>query len=202
MADGKFRLIGAQQPVTSRLDAEMRNSSIAEQRVKSMFTKRIALFCYFAALVCTGCAADESSSPAAPSTPAAASIEFRKDGELDFVRGGEAYLTIDIEIAETDSAIVRGLMQRTSMPELSGMLFLMPDEELQGFWMSNTQISLDILFANSNGEIVNVAKYTRPLSPESVPSRFPALYVIEVAAGFTDTHGIIEGDTIEWRRAD
>jgi uncharacterized membrane protein (UPF0127 family) len=157
-------------------------------------------------LMCLGCETGQpASSPMAVSqqeSPAASqfTVPFRKDGSLDFIRGGEAYLTIDIEIADSDSTIERGLMQRTSMPELGGMIFLMAREELQNFWMSNTQISLDILFAKGDGEIVSIEKYTTPLSPESVPSRFPALYVVEVAAGFIDTHGIIEGDRIEWRR--
>ena len=157
-----------------------------------------------AALIATGC---ETGQPATntPATSASEQTEttvpFRKDGTLEFIRSGEPYLTIDIEIAETDSAIVRGLMQRTTMPEFGGMLFLMDAEEEQSFWMSNTQISLDILFVNAAGEIVSIEKYTTPLSPDSVPSGFPALYVVEVIAGFTDTHGIIEGDTIEWERA-
>ena len=128
------------------------------------------------------------------------SIPFRKDGTLQFSRSGESYLSIDIEIADSDSAIVRGLMQRTSLPERGGMLFLMPAEEPQQFWMSNTQISLDILFANSAGEIVSMTKYTTPLSQENVVSTYPAKYVIEVAGGFVDSHGILEGDTFEWSR--
>ena len=128
------------------------------------------------------------------------SIPFRTDGTLDLIRGEENYLTLDIEIADTDSAITRGLMQRSSLPDLSGMLFLMPEERIQSFWMSNTTISLDIIFINSAMEIVHIAKYTTPLSPDSVPSEYPAAFVLEVIAGFSDTHGLLEGDLISWRR--
>ena len=157
---------------------------------------------FFLILILAGCQSGTStpstSSPAASSAGIEESVPFRKDGTLDFHRADEKYLTIDIEIADSDSAIVRGLMQRTSLPDKSGMLFLMPSEEPQQFWMSNTQISLDIMFANSNKEIVSITKYTTPLSQESVESEFPALYVIEVEGGFTDTHGILEGDTFDW----
>ena len=149
-----------------------------------------------------GCEQESTSSAtsSAPSSNAGIeeSVPFRKDGTLSFQRADETYLTIDIEIADTDSAIVRGLMQRTSLPDMSGMLFLMPTEEPQQFWMSNTQISLDILFANSNKEIVSIQKYTTPLSQESVDSEYPALYVIEVEGGFTDSQGILEGDVVDW----
>ena len=148
----------------------------------------------------TGCQPESSSSTSETPVEEEISIPFSKEGTLSFERSGESYLTIDIEIADTDSAIVRGLMQRTSLPELGGMLFLMPSEEPQEFWMSNTLISLDILFANSENEIVSISRYTTPLSQENVKSIYPALYVIEMAAGFVDTHGILEGDTITWQR--
>jgi len=174
-------------------------SSLSMNRPNNPVKARIPLLVCTALLFWMGCQTEAATDPA-PVAEADVSIPFHKDGSLDFVRGGEAFTTIDIEIAESDSTIERGLMQRTSMPEMSGMLFLMPEEELQAFWMSNTKISLDILFANGEGEIVRIAKYTVPLSPNSVPSEYPARYVVEVPAGFSDTQGVIEGDRIEWRR--
>ncbi len=157
------------------------------------------LFFLAALLLIVGC---ETQSATPPTSTEEVNVPFRKDGTLDLVRGDDTYLTLDIEIAEGDSAITRGLMQRTSMPDKSGMLFLMPEERVQSFWMSNTSISLDIIFINSEMEIVHMAKYTTPLSPESVPSVYPAAYVLEMIAGFTDTHGILEGDKVLWTRSE
>jgi uncharacterized protein len=151
------------------------------------------------AAMAAGCA--PSDTPPAEA-PASASIPFRNDGTLRFTRGEEELLTIAIEIADTDSAIVRGLMQRTSLPDLAGMLFLMPSEEPQSFWMANTPLALDLFFANTTGEIVSIARYTRPLSPEPVLSNLPARFVLETPAGFADSHGIIEGDRIAWERTE
>ena len=160
---------------------------------------RVFLSITLATIVFMGCET-QSASREVGTTEEKVNIPFRKDGTLDLIRGDETYLTLDIEIAEDDSSITRGLMQRSSMPDLSGMLFLMPEDKKQSFWMSNTTISLDIIFINGEREIVHIAKYTTPLSPDSVPSQYPAAYVVEVIAGFTDTHGIIEGDKIGWRR--
>jgi len=145
-----------------------------------------------------GCQEGQTSSTSTntPEPEAIESIPFRKDGTVIFQRAGEDYLTIDVEIADNDSTIERGLMQRESLPDLSGMLFLMPNEEPQQFWMSNTLISLDIIYVDSNKEVVSMTKYTTPLSQEPIDSEIPALYVIEVPGGFTDTHGIIEGDVV------
>jgi uncharacterized membrane protein (UPF0127 family) len=140
---------------------------------------------------------DESPQPQAA---AEETIPFRKDGTLQFLRDGAAITAIAIEIAATDSARTRGLMQRTSLPTNSGMLFIFEQEEPQGFWMANTPLALDLFFVDADSQIVKVAKYTRPLSPETVASEAPAQYVIEVPAGFADAHGIIESDRVRWRR--
>lgn len=147
-------------------------------------------------LILTLAACNNERPPASPA--ASATVPFEKEGTLAFVRDGEAYLTIDIEIADDDSSRTRGLMQRQSLPENSGMLFIFPREEMQSFWMANTQMALDIIFADADSQIVNIEKYTRPLSPQSVQSAAPAQYVVEVPAGFADTHGIAASDRIRW----
>ena len=151
-----------------------------------------------AAVLLGGCADGPDAAPHADAANAVASIPFDKEGTLTFERLGTPYLTIDIEIADTDSTRARGLMQRTSLPEQSGMLFIFPDAEPRSFWMANTQMSLDIIFVGPDQEILNIEKYTRPLSPENVSSIGAARYVVEVPAGFTDTHGITESDRIDW----
>lgn len=129
-------------------------------------------------------------------------IPFRMDGELTFLRDGSENVTIEIEIAESDSARERGLMQRDSLPDLGGMLFIFPREETQSFWMANTPLALDLIFVDSDSQIVDIDKYTRPFSTGSIASDAPAQYVIEVKAGFSDTHGITEGDRVRWRRTE
>jgi len=135
-----------------------------------------------------------------PASSLERNIPFREDGQLAFVRDGDTLVTIAIEIAETDSARQRGLMERTHLPERSGMLFIFEREAMQGFWMANTPLSLDIIFVNGDSQIVSIAKYTRPYSTETISSQYPARFVVEVPAGFTDTYGILEGDRIRWRR--
>jgi uncharacterized membrane protein (UPF0127 family) len=136
-------------------------------------------------------------------TDVSPAIPFRLDGTLRFLRADGTPITgIGIEIAETDSARTRGLMGRDSIPAQVGMLFVMPTEEIQTFWMANTPRSLDIIFVGSDSRIVSVGKYTRPYSTDGVTSTGPAKYIVEVAAGFADAHGLIPGDLISWARND
>jgi uncharacterized membrane protein (UPF0127 family) len=125
--------------------------------------------------------------------------KFKKEGELNFVDSVDnPIIKIDIEIADNDYERQLGLMNRQSMEEMQGMLFIFPQQQYQSFWMRNTLFSLDMLFINSNKEIVTIHKNTTPLSEQSYPSSAPAIYVLEVNAGFCDRHNIKLGDKIFW----
>ncbi len=125
--------------------------------------------------------------------------QFKKEGELTFTDSlGNEITKIDIEIADNDYERQLGLMNRTSMEAHQGMLFIFPAERYQSFWMLNTLFSLDIIFINSNKEIVTIHKNTTPTSQQSYPSSKPAIYVVEVVAGFTDNYNIKVGDKIFW----
>jgi uncharacterized membrane protein (UPF0127 family) len=125
---------------------------------------------------------------------------FRKDGELRFVdnKTNKVISTINIEVADTDPEREQGLMYRESMAENEGMLFLMGEETLQAFWMKNTIISLDILYADSDRRIVSIHKNCKPYSLDQIPSEIPATYVVEVNAGYSSKYGIEVGDLISF----
>lgn len=122
---------------------------------------------------------------------------FRKDGRLSIISANKpSPVSLDIEVADDEEERMRGLMDRLNLPENTGMLFIFPNEEPRSFWMKNTFISLDIIYINSQKEIVSIQKYTQPKTTYSIPSEKPAMYVLEVNAGFTDKNGIALGDKI------
>jgi uncharacterized membrane protein (UPF0127 family) len=129
-------------------------------------------------------------------------IQFTKEGELEFLNsGGELITSIDIEIADDDIQTQRGMMYRRSMKQNQGMLFIFPDEEVRSFWMKNTLISLDIIYLDSEKNIVSISENAPPKSEQSIWSDGPAKYVVEVVAGFVAQHQIKAGDKMEFRRS-
>ena len=134
------------------------------------------------------------------SAPEIENIPFREDGSLTLSRDGEVYAELGIEIADNDSSRTRGMMQRTSTPDDTGMLFIFDIEENRDFWMANTPLSLDLIFVDADSTIVTIKKYMQPLSAQNVPSDGPAQFVLEVIAGYSDSIGIIEGDRLSWTR--
>ncbi|MEM8981687.1 MAG: DUF192 domain-containing protein [Pseudomonadota bacterium] len=77
----------------------------------------------------------------------------------------------------------RGLMFVQSMRAEQGMLFVYPPESRMSMWMKNTVISLDIVFLDSSGQIINIAERTEPYSLASVRAAGPGSFVLEVNAG-------------------
>jgi uncharacterized membrane protein (UPF0127 family) len=123
---------------------------------------------------------------------------FTKEGELTFLSktGKKKILHIDIEIAGNDYEREKGLMYRHSLPDNAGMLFIFEQSGPLSFWMRNTYIPLDIIFADENRQIVTIQKNTKPLSYAQIPSKRNSKYVVEVNAGFCDKYGIVIGDFI------
>lgn len=141
---------------------------------------------------------DSGRSVVRPSGP-----QFKKEGELTLLKAtGDTIRKIDIEIADIESERTIGLMHRWSMPDTQGMLFIFEEEEPRSFWMHNTLMGLDILYIKEDGTIESIAKYCVPKSDRSIPSKGPAMYVLELIEGFCDRYMVEVGDRIDYKRTD
>ncbi|MFN5352070.1 MAG: DUF192 domain-containing protein [Alphaproteobacteria bacterium] len=108
-------------------------------------------------------------------------------------------LSLNIKVADNDSARMKGLMFVNNLPENEGMLFIMEDEAEVNMWMKNTYIPLDMIFVNSNKEIVSMAENTKPLSTEIISSKNKVKYVLEINGGLAKKSGLKIGDKINYQ---
>ena len=126
---------------------------------------------------------------------------IRVDGTLVFVNAeGRVLASIAIEIADTPQARSVGLMGRRGLDDSMGMLFVHDDAGPKNFWMRNTPTPLDIIFVSADDRVTNIAANTKPLSDTVYSSNGPALFVVEVLAGFCARHGVEAGTRISWQR--
>ncbi|MFH1978763.1 MAG: DUF192 domain-containing protein [Candidatus Aenigmatarchaeota archaeon] len=105
-----------------------------------------------------------------------------------------------VEVADNPIKQQQGLMNRTELKKDSGMLFIFGDETMRHFWMKNTLIPLDMIFIDSDGEIVHIHKNVQPCKTticDTYGSNKPAKYVVEVIGGYTDKKGIDIGDKVK-----
>jgi uncharacterized membrane protein (UPF0127 family) len=110
--------------------------------------------------------------------------------------GNESRATVSVELAQTSPQRERGLMYRSSLAEDAGMLFIFKDPVHASFWMHNTQIPLDMVFAGSDRRIIGIIANAEPYndSPLEVPGF--SQYVLELNGGFCKKHDIKAGDRL------
>ena len=127
-------------------------------------------------------------------------VTFTKEAELSLKKAttDSLIITLDLEIAETDYETQTGLMYRHSMEDRQAMLFIFKNEQARSFYMKNTEFALDIIYLNSKKEIVSIQKNAKPYDKTSLSSNVPAMYVLEINGGLSDTWGLENGDYIDW----
>jgi uncharacterized protein len=105
---------------------------------------------------------------------------------------------VRVEVADDLAEQAKGLMDRTTLGENRGMLFVYPEERELSFWMKNTLIPLSIAFIDSERRIIDIQDM-KPLDdePPSYVSAEPAQYALEVNQGFFERRGVKVGDSVE-----
>ena len=108
-----------------------------------------------------------------------------------------------IELALTPEQKQMGLMERTSLAEGAGMLFVYDSTQASdaGFWMYRTRIPLDIAFLDSVGVIRSVramAPCTTTIAQgcKTYTPDVPYQLALEMGEGYFAKHGIGVGDSL------
>jgi uncharacterized protein len=111
---------------------------------------------------------------------------------------GGKKIEVRVEIADGLLERERGLMDRTSLGEDRGMLFVFRREQPLSFWMRDTRIPLSIAYIDSKGRITDILDM-KPLDdkPPHYVSSEPVQYALEVNQGFFDERGVKVGDHVE-----
>jgi uncharacterized membrane protein (UPF0127 family) len=99
-------------------------------------------------------------------------------------------------IAADDRSRQRGLMYVRELPPDRGMLFIFERPQPLAFWMKDTYLSLDLIFVDPAGRVLNVAAHARPQSLEPIRSDGDAIAVLEVLAGTARTIDLKPGDRL------
>jgi uncharacterized membrane protein (UPF0127 family) len=100
---------------------------------------------------------------------------------------------VEAEIAVSPHDTERGLMYRRSMPDDHGMLFDLRTRGDHVFWMHNTCIPLDLLYADDDGFIVGIVENAPTLDDSARGVGCESRYVLEVNAGWCRRHGVKAG---------
>jgi len=117
----------------------------------------------------------------------------------DFVtlRGDFGEVGFRVAVADDDEERAQGLMFVESMPMFEGMLFVYDGPRPVYFWMRNTLIPLDMLFADETGTILSIHENAIPLDETSIFGGDTISHVLEINGGLVARLGLKVGDTVQ-----
>jgi len=110
-------------------------------------------------------------------------------------------VTIRVEIAKTSTQQSKGLMHRKELPQNEGMLFPFKYDGNHSLWMKNTLIPLDMVWLNSQKEIVHIEHNAPPCKKVPCPtyaSPYKSRYVIELNGGWSIENNLKLGDRMSF----
>jgi uncharacterized protein len=122
----------------------------------------------------------------------------RRTGRVVVQTAAGARHAVAVEVARTDEARTRGLMDRPRLDADAGMLFVFDESAPHAFWMKNTLIPLDMIFIDDTGRIVGIVERAEPRTLTSRDVGVPSRYVLEVNGGWAAAHGVAKGDTVRF----
>ena len=159
---------------------------------KTLSHARLVFFIAVAAVLCSGCfggcgGGSSSSSTVAPE---------RNAVDVTVVNSGGERLTVSAELAVTPQEQSTGLMNRDSLGENDGMLFVFDTTRTASFWMKNTLIPLDMIFITEDGGIADINRNARPGDLTPYTASAPVKYVLEVNGGWCEEKNVAVGDKV------
>ncbi len=107
---------------------------------------------------------------------------------------------VTAELAATDQQIAIGMMRRTNMAEMDGMLFLFARPGQRAFYMRNTIVPLSCAYIDPEGTILEIHDM-KPLDETPIPSTSDQVQsVLEMNQGWFERHGIKTGVAVSTER--
>lgn len=113
------------------------------------------------------------------------------------LKGPDARVTrFRVELADTDATRMQGLMHRERMARGAGMLFVYEAPSRAVFWMKNTLIPLDMIFADPTGTVTRVHENAIPHDETPIDGGAGVSAVLEINGGLARKLGIAPGHVL------
>ncbi len=125
---------------------------------------------------------------AAPGAAHATCVADRVD-----LRGTWGEAGFSVKVADDAAERAQGLMNVPAMPTGQGMLFVYEAPQRASFWMRNTLIPLDMIFAAPDGTVTRVHQNAKPLDETPIDGGEGVQFVLEINGGLAGAMGIAPG---------
>ena len=112
------------------------------------------------------------------------------------LRGDWGQTQFRVEVVDTVETRARGLMFREEMARNAGMLFVYEEPVRAVFWMKNTLIPLDMIFADGSGRVTHVHHEAIPGDLTGIDGGEGVVAVLEINGGLARRYGIAAGSDL------
>lgn len=102
------------------------------------------------------------------------------------------FYRIEAEVAAEQADRMQGLMQRRSLAENQGMLFVFSQDARHCMWMRNTLLPLSVAFLDAEGRILNIEDM-QPQTEDNHCAARPARFALEMNRGWFAGKGLTPG---------
>ena len=165
---------------------------------------RIFPIALISGLTTAGCNQASSPPPQPRATPSATAVQptppSKAQPRLQTIKLYLGPLELTTELALTGLQQQAGMMWRTTMPEMEGMLFVFPYAHQASFWMMNTIVPLSAAYIDPDGTILEI-RDLQPYDTNSVTATSNQIqYVLEVNQGWFQKNKIGVGTVIRTER--
>lgn len=140
--------------------------------------------------------------PAAPPSPAAADgmTDGQAQPKLPTLKLWLGPHEMTAELAITPEQKQRGMMFRTNMAEMEGMLFVFPKAHRASFWMKNTVLPLSAAYIDPEGVIAEIRELKRLDETGVTAGSDNIQYVLETNRGWFERNGVGVGTVVRTER--
>ena len=115
--------------------------------------------------------------------------------ELTITRQDGQSFSVEAELAIKNEERAYGYMNRKTIPDGTGMLFVFETDQILNFYMKDTPHPLSIAYIDSRGVIADILDMT-PYSLTNIKSSRSVRFALEVPQGWFKANGISVGDHI------
>lgn len=112
------------------------------------------------------------------------------------LKGPQGVARFSVELADTPASRSRGLMFRERLAVSAGMLFIYDQPTHAAFWMKNTLIPLDMIFADATGTVQRVHANAIPHDETAIDGGPDVIAVLEINGGLARRLGIRPGTVL------
>ncbi|MCU0903069.1 MAG: DUF192 domain-containing protein [Tabrizicola sp.] len=109
------------------------------------------------------------------------------------IRWADGRESFAVDVADDPGERAQGLMFRETMPLSEGMLFVYEAPKRPSFWMKNTLIPLDMIFADPTGTVTRVHANAIPGDLTPIDGGEGVQFVLEINGGLAAKLGIEPG---------